>query len=425
MMRALAGHANLPFEAPDGIRSSTSTATPATWPRRPARGRSTRLRRRHRSRPKCARSTASATAAVRLQSRFTLAGPGPCRSLQDYSVKPLCLFVLRGCSSSPPQLAEVSRTARLQPPPTTPAPGATATPSSSPRPHRPRARGRTSRGAAASRRRRRPRPSRCPRNCPRCSRRSTVRPLRKTDFEMMIKRHGARSGSDSRRPSRRGDSRHARPPDHVHACCRRKPRTRKVTATDAEVDDRLKQMQGQFPNEEAFKKALGERSMTLDRLRADTRDNLVISKMIDAEVSTTPGASDAEAKEFYEKNPDKFKQGETMRASHILIRVDEGADAATKQKAKARIEASSSGPRPARTSPSSRRRTPPTAALRRAGTSGSSRAARWCRPSTRRRSRSSPAKSAASSPPSSATTSSRRSSTRRPRRCRWRRSARA
>ena len=115
-------------------------------------------------------------------------------------------------------------------------------------------------------------------------------------------------------------------------------KTRKVTCTEAEIDDRLKQMQGQFPNEDAFKKALGERNMTIERLRNDTRDNLVISKMMESEVATTPGASDAEAKDFYDKNPDKFKQTEQIRASHILIRVDEKADAPTKQKARARID---------------------------------------------------------------------------------------
>ena len=47
-----------------------------------------------------------------------------------------------------------------------------------------------------------------------------------------------------------------------------------------------------------------------------------------------------------------------MRASHILIRVDEKADAATKKKARgAASTASSSAPRPARTSPSWPRRT--------------------------------------------------------------------
>jgi peptidyl-prolyl cis-trans isomerase C len=116
-------------------------------------------------------------------------------------------------------------------------------------------------------------------------------------------------------------------------------KSRQVTATDPEIDERMSQMRKQFPDEAAFKKALGERNMTIERLREDTRDNLVISKMMESEVAATPGASDAEAQEFYEKNPDKFKQPEQVRASHILIRVDEKADAAQKQKARATAEA--------------------------------------------------------------------------------------
>ena len=162
--------------------------------------------------------------------------------------------------------------------------------------------------------------------------------VRKADFDMMLRDLELGQGpvpADRRDEVLRGTL------DRLitYTVLSQEAKSRKVTATDAEIDERLKQMQGQFPNEEAFKKALGERNMTLERLRSDTRDNLVISKMMDAEVSTTPGASDAEAKEFYDKNPDKFKQGEQLRASHILIRVDETADAATKQKAKARIEA--------------------------------------------------------------------------------------
>ncbi len=42
--------------------------------------------------------------------------------------------------------------------------------------------------------------------------------------------------------------------------------------------------------------------------------------MMEAEVATTAGADRTrEAKEFYDKNPDKFKQDEAVRASHILI----------------------------------------------------------------------------------------------------------
>jgi len=161
--------------------------------------------------------------------------------------------------------------------------------------------------------------------------------VRKTDFDMMVRDMELGQGpipSDRRDEVLRGTL------DNLitFTLLSQEAKSRNVTATDAEVDGELKTMRARFPNEEAFKKALGDRSMTVERLRSETRDNLLIKKMMEAEVSTTPGASDAEAKEFYEKNPDQFKQPESLRASHILIRVDESADAATKQKAKARIE---------------------------------------------------------------------------------------
>jgi peptidyl-prolyl cis-trans isomerase C len=78
--------------------------------------------------------------------------------------------------------------------------------------------------------------------------------------------------------------------------------------------------------------------MSLDRLRADARLDMVITRMLDAEVATAEPATDAEVKAFYEKNPEKFKQEEALRASHILVMVDEKADDATRKKARAQID---------------------------------------------------------------------------------------
>ncbi len=116
-------------------------------------------------------------------------------------------------------------------------------------------------------------------------------------------------------------------------------KNRKVTVSDAEVNERIKQMQGQFPTEEAFKKALSARDMSIDRLRDDARVDMVITRLVEDEVATAQPPTDAECKDYYDKNPDKFKLGEAVRASHILILADEKADEATKKKARAQIEA--------------------------------------------------------------------------------------
>ena len=110
-------------------------------------------------------------------------------------------------------------------------------------------------------------------------------------------------------------------------------RARKITVTDAEVEANVKQMRSQFPNEEAFTKALAARGMTIEKLRSDAKIDMCISKMMEAEMATQAPPADAQIREFYDKNPEKFKQDEAIRASHILFRVPENADAATKKKA--------------------------------------------------------------------------------------------
>ena len=57
-----------------------------------------------------------------------------------------------------------------------------------------------------------------------------------------------------------------------------------------------------------------------------------------AELASATAPTDADAQDFYAKNPDKFKQGETVRASHILIEAKEGVDEATRKAARAKID---------------------------------------------------------------------------------------
>jgi peptidyl-prolyl cis-trans isomerase C len=115
-------------------------------------------------------------------------------------------------------------------------------------------------------------------------------------------------------------------------------RARKVSVPEGEIEASLQEMQKQFPNDQEFKKALSERGMTLDRLRADARIDMAINKMIEDEVALEPEATDVQVRDFYDKNPDKFQQDEAVRASHILIRVEPTATEAEKQKARARAE---------------------------------------------------------------------------------------
>jgi peptidyl-prolyl cis-trans isomerase C len=111
-------------------------------------------------------------------------------------------------------------------------------------------------------------------------------------------------------------------------------RARKVAAADAEVDARMKEIQGQFPSEEAFKQMLTARKTTLDQVRSDIRQDISVQKLIENEISASSAVKPEQVADFYAKNPDQFKQPERVRASHILITVPKGADAATKTAAR-------------------------------------------------------------------------------------------
>jgi peptidyl-prolyl cis-trans isomerase C len=115
-------------------------------------------------------------------------------------------------------------------------------------------------------------------------------------------------------------------------------RAQNVAVPDSEVDARIAEIRGQFPSEEAFTQTLTARKLTLDQVKSDVRRDMTITKLIDGEIASKIAVTPEQVNDFYAKNPDQFTQGESVRASHILISVPKGADAAAKAQARAKAE---------------------------------------------------------------------------------------
>ena len=115
-------------------------------------------------------------------------------------------------------------------------------------------------------------------------------------------------------------------------------KARKVVVPDADVNVKIDGLKKQFPSEDLFMQALIERKLSLDRMKADARDEMVISKLIEGEIASRVALKPAQVEDFYKNNPDQFKQPERVRASHILISFPEGADAAAKAQAKTKAQ---------------------------------------------------------------------------------------
>ena len=109
---------------------------------------------------------------------------------------------------------------------------------------------------------------------------------------------------------------------------------RKITIPDAELAARIDSLKGHFGSPDAFTKTLAEQKMTMDQLKDQTRIEMQMAKMMEAEVETKVTLEEKDLKEFFDKNPEQFKQPEQVRASHILFTVAAEADATTKEAAK-------------------------------------------------------------------------------------------
>ena len=160
----------------------------------------------------------------------------------------------------------------------------------------------------------------------------------KADFDRLLKQMEMQAGQPV--PKERRDEVYRAVLDQLvtYTALEQEARNRGIKISDAELkqvsDARIAELRKQIPDEAAFKKALAERNMTLDQLRANMRKDLAINKMMEAELASAPGVTDADVKDFYDKNPDEFTG---VRASHILIKPD-GFDEASKKKARTAID---------------------------------------------------------------------------------------
>ncbi len=160
----------------------------------------------------------------------------------------------------------------------------------------------------------------------------------KAEFESAIR--GVESNAGQPVPADKRDEVYRGVLDNLVALriLRQEVKERHMTVSDAEVDARLKQLRTQFPTEADFQQALKAQQMTPDRLREDARADLLVNRLLESEVHAKVLVKPGDVSAFYEKNPDKFKQTEAARASHILVIVPPNADAKTRATLKARAE---------------------------------------------------------------------------------------
>ena len=110
-------------------------------------------------------------------------------------------------------------------------------------------------------------------------------------------------------------------------------------AVNAEYD---KIRESRKATEEDVKKELAQMGMTIESLKANIQKRIQQRQWVDEQIKgKAADSTDADAKDFYEKNPQHFDLPEQVRASHILFRLTPDASpevvTATMKKAEAAI----------------------------------------------------------------------------------------
>lgn len=111
-----------------------------------------------------------------------------------------------------------------------------------------------------------------------------------------------------------------------------------VKADPKLVDEQFAKMKRQYPDESAFEKYLSSLNMTESAVKKEIGKGLAIKEYVDTTIVDKVAVSEEELTEYYSQNQDRFKRPETVRASHILIKVPKDAIEFQKEEAKKEIE---------------------------------------------------------------------------------------
>jgi peptidyl-prolyl cis-trans isomerase C len=111
-----------------------------------------------------------------------------------------------------------------------------------------------------------------------------------------------------------------------------------IDVASGTVDQEIETLKKRYPDTAAFDAMLKQVGMTEKEIRILIVKGTAVKQLVEGQVIAGITVSDAESREFYKANPDYFNRPEQIRASHILVKLDAGADKALRAKAEKKIE---------------------------------------------------------------------------------------
>jgi peptidyl-prolyl cis-trans isomerase C len=116
--------------------------------------------------------------------------------------------------------------------------------------------------------------------------------------------------------------------------------SRKLTIENLEekVERRLQAKKKKYGSQKRFEKYLKVKHLTIEDLRESLKTSVYINEYLKKQGIIEPEIAEERIRNFYEDNPDNYAREESVKVSHILIKVDENANPAEKETAREKTE---------------------------------------------------------------------------------------
>ena len=113
---------------------------------------------------------------------------------------------------------------------------------------------------------------------------------------------------------------------------------RGYAADEKEIKSQFDEVQAQFPTEQEFRAALEDMNYTAGTFKDVVERRMTLEKLIENDIAPGITVSDEESRLYYEDNPEYFVKPKQVRASHILILVEDQNNEQQKQVALEKIK---------------------------------------------------------------------------------------
>lgn len=111
-----------------------------------------------------------------------------------------------------------------------------------------------------------------------------------------------------------------------------------IKVSDDELNKEITSIKARFQNEEQFNQVIKSQNLTMDDVKSDVRKALAIKKLMKNDIEDKVSVDEKAVNEYYKNNSTKFVEGESVKASHILVMVDKNATKDAKETAKKKID---------------------------------------------------------------------------------------